>query len=149
MGGYNNFIAGGSSTVSSPGLGQFSAKTSLLSQLLQFPIDVCRCLSTLVRSSRGFQSHGGITYKRVGGDEFDLSPANEESLTDFIDEASYDEAPRVYESMGTTIRNDDKPSIVKGSAQSARHEVPKLEAPPNQVGKAETFDISDADQDLL
>mmetsp|Transcript_113889 Transcript_113889/g.317116 ORF Transcript_113889/g.317116 Transcript_113889/m.317116 type:complete len:956 (-) Transcript_113889:154-3021(-) len=154
--------AGG--VVGNQGFGEFSAKSRLSMQtttLLQLPMDSFRWLSDkLLARGRGFKSYGGVTYRKVQGDEFDMdgmSMGNEESLTDFIDEAEHDDsAPRVYSSAiddKNSIRRrvDERPHIIAGGVQVARHEVPRLQAPPTLHGKSspEQFSISDPDQDDL
>lgn len=109
---------------------------------------------------RGFESFSGVGYKRVQGNEFDLdmTGGNEESLTDFIDEAEYDDsAPRVYDRLHT----DDKKSFqrpreesnrqqyVSGGIETAADNVPRLQAPPRSGGAHQSFDIGQGDQDLL
>jgi len=101
----------------------------------------------LTGSNEGFEAYGGVTYKKVQND-FDLdAPGNEESLTDFIDEAHDDDfAPRVYDGV------EEKPlresATVMGGAHSATEQVPRLQAPPAKASGATSFDIS-GDEELL
>jgi len=92
---------------------------------------------------------GAQGYKKLGGNEFDLDgPGNEESLTDFIDEAEHDDfAPRVYDGSDEK-KPEREATIVRGSAETATQAVPMLQAPPATVGVA-SFDMADGDEELL
>jgi len=148
--------------------GEFAAKPNRLlalqnSGLAQLPADGLRWLSAKLGSNRGFQSYGGVTYKKVQGDEFDMDgmgTGNEESLTDFIDEAQYDDnAPNVYDSVVVerksylNRREDDRHGMVAGGLHAATEDVPRLQAPPGAAGASsvQKFNIADDDgeQDLL
>jgi len=144
------------------GFGEFTASTGRWQWtewlhpmvLIQIPVTGAFWLHQKVSGrSRGFNTYNGLAYKRVQGDEFDISglTGNEESLTDFIDEAEYDDhAPRVYDgsAIDDSRREDNRASIVSGGARTARAEVPRLQAPVGS-GSAQHFDMSDADEDLL
>lgn len=144
-----------------PNLGDFAAKASVATTLAQMPTAFCAWVGNFMANSRGFTGHGGVRYKRVQGDEYDLGGidgGNEESLTDFLDEAEQDDhGPRVYSSAADDLRSSRRqrdrtepppegPRVVAGGLSSAKAEVPKLQAPPVA---AEHFDIADSDQDLL
>jgi len=128
--------------------------------LITIPVTGCFWLhQKLVGRGRGFDGFGNVGYKRVQGDEFDISgfmSGNEESLTDFVDEAEHDDyAPRVYD--GTAVddsylrRQDAKVSTVSGGARAATQEVPRLQAPGGSGphGGAQHFDMADGEDDLL
>merc|ERR1719444_483943 len=88
-------------------------------------------------TSRGFEGYGGVTYKKVGGNEFELGGAEtEESLNDFIDEAEYDDhAPRVYDSaveekkFVANREQEEKGGMLSGGLSAAKAAVPALAAP--------------------
>jgi hypothetical protein len=105
----------------------------------------------ITRSNEGFGSYGGVTYKKVQGNEFDLdAPGNEESLTDFIDEAHDDDfAPRVYDSLEE--KKERESTTVSGGAHKATESVPRLQAPPATGAPpgAAAFDIATGDEELL
>jgi len=103
----------------------------------------------IMGGNRGFEGYGGVTYKRVQGNEFDMSnmdAGNEESLTDFIDEAEHDDfAPRVYDSADDNKKTEER-GFVSGGINTASESVPRLKAPP--AGQPAQFDISN-DEELL
>jgi hypothetical protein len=105
--------------------------------------------SKITGGSRGFEGYGGMAYKRVGQNDFDLDgTGNEESLTDFIDEAHDDDfAPRVYDGVEEKPLRES-PTVI-GGAHSATEQVPRLQAPPATAVGASSFDISGGDEELL
>lgn len=105
-------------------------------------------LSKVMGGNKGFDGYGGVGYKKVQKDDFDLDASiNEESLADFIDEAHDDDfAPRVYD--GVEEKPLREPATVIGGAQRATEQVPRLQAPPLTASGATSFDIA-ADEELL
>merc|ERR1711865_990701 len=87
--------------------------------------------------SRGFDGYGGLAYKKVGGNEFELAgPDNDESLTDFIDEGEHDDyAPQVYDSAAEEKKfhaqreEQGRGGILSGGLNAAKAFVPVLAAP--------------------
>jgi len=152
-------LLGDGSPLSHPGLAEFSVKSGWSAALMELPFDSFRWFHEKVSGSRGFQSYGGVGYKKVHSDEFDMETMGgghtEETLTDFIDEAEQDDhSPQVYDSgdarnsSGAHDETSEGPSIMAGGAQAAREEVPRL-APPSVDPKPEKFGITDSEADLL
>lgn len=146
--GYQKCLAGGGGRGKHTGFGEFTAATSSCGgmspmAMLQLP------LIGLVWIFTKFCSRGHPDYKPVNTDDFDLDgPMTDESLTDFLDEAEYDDhAPRVYDGAAADDRHS-KTSLVSGGASLAKASVPKLQAPP-ALGGAQHFDMSDKDSDDL
>jgi len=105
-------------------------------------------MALLIPAGRGFD--GNFRYKKVDGDEDGLGH-EDESLSDFIDEAGQDDfAPRVYDSADEKRYRTpkDEPSTISGGLRSATDAVPKLSGPPGSSGP-QHFDLGSADEDLL
>lgn len=101
--------------------------------------------------NKGFESYGGLAYKKVQKDDFDLDTmgaGGEESLADFIDEAEHDDfAPRIYDGSDEKKPEREQTSV-SGGARQATSAVPTLQAPP--VGNATHFDMAGGnDEELL
>merc|ERR1712187_185157 len=84
------------------GFGEFRTKQPSCAEcspimLVQLPVfGCCWLLGRLRSTNQGFKNFRNVGYKRVKDDEFSID--NEESLTDFLDEAEYDDnAPRIYD----------------------------------------------------
>lgn len=145
--GYQKCLAGGGGRGKHTGFGEFTAATSSFGgmspmAMLQLPLIGLAWIYTK------FCSRGHPDYKPVNTDDFDLDgPMTDESLTDFLDEAEYDDhAPRVYD--GAAADDRQRTTVVSGGASAAKASVPKLQAPP-ALGGAQHFDMSDKDSDDL
>merc|ERR1712070_429573 len=115
-----------------------TANKTLAANLLDLLFSVPRFLHGLYTGeSRGFDGYGGVTYKKVQGDEFELAgPDHDESLNDFIDEAEHDDyAPRVYDSAAEEKKfhaqreEQERGGMLSGGLEAARVAVPILAAP--------------------
>jgi hypothetical protein len=109
------------------------------------------CMHRIISSNRGIERFPDLTYKKVSGNEFDLDglgTGDEESLTEFLDEADHDDfTPHVYGDAETD--RPEKTKIVAGSARGANQSVPMLQAPPSGAGGPAKFDVAGGDEDLL
>lgn len=157
--GYGKFCGGGSNTNK---LGDFSAPTSKMPQCSGSPTEMlaacCGWIGSKLQQNKGIERFPDLTYKKLTGNEFDLDGmgGNEESLTEFLDEAENDDyAPRVYGDSTDDRKGYDRPSreepaIIAGTARDATEAVPKLQAPPGAGGAGTThFNIGTGDEDLL
>jgi len=93
-------------------------------------------------------------YEKLKGDDFDMDGARE-SLSDFLDEAYDDDAPREYSGVDDKKSRaldamHEEPQVVTGAAARYAREqaVPRLQAPP-AGGGPQTFDMASNDEDLL
>lgn len=116
--------------------------------------DGCRWISSkMLGGNRGFDTFGGAGYKKVDENEHDMDGlGNEDTLTDFIDEAEHDDfAPR-YDPVEEAKR-PEKTTILSGGVHMATDEVPRLQGPPGSLGAslppAQHFDITTDEMNLL
>merc|ERR1712048_1509492 len=154
--GYGKFCTAGQPNK----LGDFTAPGGSRIPCSTSPTDMlaacCGWIGSKLQSNKGFERFPDLTYKKLSGNEFDLDGigGNEESLTEFLDEAENDDyAPRVYGERADDRRGYDRPSreessIVAGSARDATEAVPKLQAPPGTGGGTSHFNIGTGDEDL-
>lgn len=113
--------------------------------------------SKMVDYNPGFDSYSGVKYQQVGR-------GNEESLTDFIDEAEYDDhAPRVYGGAldaGKAVQQAEaedasprrEPRLLPGGSMEATEDVPRIQAPPAAAAASAPLAglaASDSPDDLL
>merc|ERR1712232_1318802 len=102
--GYNKFAAGGAGGRKANPMAEFSAGgfsalgiivgcLSIVSNAVSFVSGIFQ------RKNAGIDRYPDLTYKKLSGNEFDMDGmgVNEESLTEFLDDAEQDDfAPRVY-----------------------------------------------------
>eukprot|EP00927_Polykrikos_kofoidii_P016941 TRINITY_DN17699_c0_g1_i1.p1 TRINITY_DN17699_c0_g1~~TRINITY_DN17699_c0_g1_i1.p1 ORF type:complete len:1016 (+),score=209.35 TRINITY_DN17699_c0_g1_i1:93-3050(+) len=156
---------------SSGPLGDFTAKTGKCGSPMGLATCICGWIGSLTSRSRGISQYPDLSYKKLGGDDFDLDTigaTNEESLSEFLDEADNDDfAPRVYNMQGSSAANtaaanesfgSDSPgrSVVAGGAKDATEPVPMIQGPPTGAASVTEaaapithFNIGHGDEDLL
>jgi len=154
---YTRFC-GASKSNSNP-LGDFSAPSKMqCSSPTALLAACCAWIGGKLQGGRGFDHFPSLQYAKLSGNEFDLDgmASNEESLTEFLDEADQDDfAPRVYGDSSLDGKRGHQPTreerqIIPGAARDATDAVPKLQAPPGQSAAAPSrFNISRGDEDLL